>query len=123
MTYLDRCSAICVPAFRRDHETMLRIDLIALVLMALLVEPAFADLQAVPAGAPTFTREETVIIERNATLSEISKTNPWIVRKLFDAVEKAKSGQSEIPSPPSGREGNGSDPDLGGMQRASPEAV
>jgi hypothetical protein len=101
---------------------MLRKDMIALALMALLTEPAFADLQGVPIGTPSLTREETVIIERNATLSEISKTNPWIVRKLFDAAEKGQSGPSENARSPS--PGNDSDdPDLDWMQRSSPEAA
>jgi hypothetical protein len=98
---------------------MLRRELIAAVLIALLADPAFADLQGAPAGAPTFTSEETMTIQRNKTLLEISKTNPWIVRKLLDAVEQSKNDK-KLPAPSNG---DGEDPDLDQMQRASPEAA
>jgi hypothetical protein len=100
---------------------MLRRDFIALItLLALLAEPALADLQGARADTPTFTREEIVIIERNATLSEVSKTNPWIVRKLLDAVEQSQSDK-KLPSAPSGSDS--ANPDFDQMQRASPEAA
>jgi hypothetical protein len=99
---------------------MLRRDVIALAVLALLTEPALADLQSAPAGTPTFTHEETVIIERNATLSDVSKTNPWVVRKLFDAVEQSQPDKN-LPSVPS--DNDSADPDLDQMQRASPEAA
>jgi hypothetical protein len=101
---------------------MLRRDLIAVAVIALLTDPAFADLQGISTGAPTFTRDEIIIINRNATLSELSKYNPWIVRKFLDAIEKAASGKSLSPPPPSPG-GNEADPDMDRMQRASPEAV
>jgi hypothetical protein len=88
--------------------------------LVLLTEPVLADLQSVPAGAPTFTHEETVIIERNATLSDVSKTNPWIVRKLFDAVEQSQPDKT-LPRTPS--DSDSANPDLDQMQRASPEAA
>lgn len=102
---------------------MLRRKLIVAYLIAGITEPAFADLQGVPIDAPEFTHEETIIIERNATLLEVSKTNPWIVRQLFDTVEKTQSGQSETSPSPSDSNDNATDPDLDRMQRASPEAA
>jgi hypothetical protein len=91
------------------------------VLTAFLVSPACADLQGFP-GSPSFTREELVIINRNASLVEISKTNPWIVRRILDALEKAEH-DSAVSQPPSPSSQDGEDPDLDRMERASPEAV
>jgi hypothetical protein len=99
---------------------MLRRKLMITFLIALIAEPAFADLHGVPIDTPVFTHEETVIIRRNATLSEVSKTNPWIVRKLFDAVEQTSPGKDLQTAP---ADGDSTDPDLDQMQRASPEAA
>lgn len=90
-------------------------------LTTFLVSPACADLRGFP-GLPSFTREELVIIDRNASLLAISKTNPWIVRRILDALEKAEPGSATNQSPPpTGQAGD--DPDLDRMERASPEAV
>jgi hypothetical protein len=102
---------------------MRRKDFITAALIAFLTDPAFADLQGAPAGPPVFTRNETVIIDRNATLSELAKSNPWIVRKLFDAVEKAASSQSDGQTSPPPADENDADPELDQLKRASPEAV
>jgi hypothetical protein len=99
---------------------MLRRKLMITFLIALIAEPAFADLHGVPIDTPVFTHEETVIIRRNATLSEVSKTNPWIVRKLFDAVEQSQPDKTLPPAP---SDSDSANPDLDQMQRASPEAV
>jgi hypothetical protein len=95
---------------------------LAAALAVLLTDPVSADLQGSPAS-PSFTREELVIINRNASLLEMSKTNPWIVRSLLDALEKAEPGSADYQSPPPPSGENSGDPDLGRMERASPEAV
>jgi hypothetical protein len=99
--------------------------LLAIAMAMLLADPAFAD----PAFAdlvgssssPSFTQEEQVIIDRNPSLLEASRSNPWIVRRILDALEKVTPGVDDKPSPTSGD--NRPDPDLDRMQRASPEAV
>lgn len=69
---------------------------------------------------PSFTREEQTVINRNASLAEMSKTDPWTLRRLLDTLEKAqRSGSDQLP--PSSGEGN-ADPDHQ-LERASPEAV
>lgn len=93
--------------------------ILAAALVLLLADRAYADLQ----GSPSFTREEQTIIDRNASLLEMSKTNPWIVRKLLDALEKAEPGSADDRTPPPPPGENSGDPDLGRMERASPEAV
>lgn len=101
---------------------MYRKHFLAAALAVLLSAPARADLQGSPAWPP-FTREELIIIHRNASLLEISKSNPWIVRRLLDEMEKAEPGGTDNRSPPPPSGENGDDPDLGRMERASPEAV
>jgi hypothetical protein len=100
---------------------MCRKYFLAAALTALVVSPACADLQGSPAS-PSFTREELVIINRNASLQEMSKSNPWMVRRLLDAMEKAEPGSTTSQSPARSDE-TSDDPDLDRMQRASPEAV
>lgn len=69
---------------------------------------------------PSFTHEEQIIIDRNASLAEMSKTDPWTLRRLLDTVENAQRSGGDQP-PPSSGEGN---VDLDHqLERASPEAV
>lgn len=112
-------------------KAMLRKDLLAILVAMLLTEPAVAELQGVRTRDPTFTQAEIVIIGRNAALSQILNTDPWLVRKLLDAA--ASADQNHTGSPPSVADGPSHEdavpvdpnenPDLPQLQRASPEAV
>ena len=111
---------------------LFRKDVLILAAAMLMADLAQAELVGVPASPPNFTWEETVIIQRNATLSSAVKADPWTVRRLFDAVERqaGPSVQSVQPPnddkpPPASHEelDPASDPDLPRLQRASPEAV
>lgn len=104
-------------------------NVFAFTSLMLLVEPAIADLRGVRTEAPIFSQEELAIIHRNQSLSKIVKIDPWTVRELLDVVNDGKgrsvqTRQSIAPAPPP-REtiDPDADPDLEGMQRASPEAV
>jgi hypothetical protein len=89
----------------------------------LLADPALADLIG-SSSPPSFTREEQVIIDRNPSLREASRSNPWVVRRILDVLGHAPSSNGEIKSPlPPSAERDSDDPDLDRMQRASPEAV
>jgi hypothetical protein len=102
---------------------MYRTFFLAAALAVLSADPTLAELQSVP-SSPSFTGEELVIINRNASLLEMSKTNPWIVRRLLDALEKADTDSTDNKSPPPpSADGNSDNPDLGRIERASPEAV
>lgn len=99
---------------------MLRRELAAIVLVTLLAAPAFADLQGVPSAPPAFTQDETAVIERNEALSEIVRSDPQLVRKLFDTL---KQGQPDDTLPTGPSDGGNANPDLDQMRRASPEAA
>lgn len=97
--------------------------LLAVAMAVLLFDPAVADL-AGSSPPPSFTQEEQVIIDRNPSLLEASRSNPWILRRILDVLENSTSGSDETKSPlPSSIEHDGDDPDLDRMQRASPEAA
>jgi hypothetical protein len=91
---------------------------LAASLASFLVSPVHADVHGAP-PSPSFTSEEQIIIDRNVSLRTISKTNPWVVRRVLDAREKAKPGAKSNQVPPS----PGNDPDLGQVERTSPEAA
>jgi hypothetical protein len=102
------------------------------VAIAMIAEPAHAELQGVPKSAPEFTSDEMVIISRNAVLSGIVKEDPWVVRNLLDAIDhgddqaRASNNVVEPPLPPSQPPDSfdpNENPDVERLQRASPEAV
>ena len=99
---------------------MLRRKLMAAALIGLFATPTFAELKGVPADAPVFTREEMALIDRNKTLSEAAKADPWTVRKLLDAVKQSQKDKGAPTFPPGGE---GSDLNLEQTPRASPEAA
>lgn len=99
---------------------MLRRELAAIVLVTLLADPAFADLQGASSTPPAFTQDETAVIERNEALSEIARSDPQLVRKLFDTLKQGRPDNT-LPTGPS--DGESANPDFGQMRRTSPEAA
>lgn len=100
---------------------MPRKDLIAIAFLGLLIDPALADLQGARADVPTFTGEETAVIGQSAALSGLLRSDPWIVRKLLDAIGEVRSGS--LNPPPSLSLSGKDDPELEQIQRSSPEAI
>lgn len=106
-------------------------ELLVVAAAMVLADVAQADLVGVQASPPTFSREESQVIERNAALSKAVKGDPWIVRRLFDATSEQPipSVQSVQPDddkqavPPVEELEPASNPDLPRLQRVSPEAV
>ncbi|MEH2567727.1 hypothetical protein [Bradyrhizobium sp. AZCC 2289] len=100
------------------------------VAIAMIAEPACAELQGVAKSAPEFTSDELAIISRNAALSGIVKEDPWVVRILLDAIDRVQpvvsnqAAETPLPpgEPPASFDPN-KNPDVERLQRASPEAV
>ena len=97
-------------------------NFLSIAIASLLIGPAFADL-AGSSLQPSFSKEEQIIIDRNSSLLELSKSNPWIVRRILDALEAVTSGDGDNRPPPQPSNDAPQDPDFDRMQRASPEAV
>jgi hypothetical protein len=100
------------------------------VAIAMIAEPACAQLQGVSKSAPEFTSDELAIIARNTALAKTVKDDPWVVRNLLDKIEQAQSPISNqaIDTPPPPEQSPDSfdpneNPDVERLQRASPEAV
>jgi hypothetical protein len=100
------------------------------VAIAIMADPALAELQGASKSAPTFTNEELAIITRNVALSEIVKNDPWVVRKLLDAIDPGHPPVSTqaieaplAPEPPPDSFDPNENPDVARLQRVSPEAV
>lgn len=97
-------------------------NFLSIAIAFLLIGPAFADLEG-SSLRPAFSKEEQIIIDRNSSLLDISKSNPWIVRRILDALEAAASSDNDNKSSRQPSDDNSKDPDFDRMQRASPEAV
>ena len=102
--------------------------LAALVLaLAMSSDPALADLRY--AGPPpSFSENEQQIIGRNAALSALVGSDPWLVRRVLDAIETAGMSRSggvgqcqpdQCEQPPDPK----NNPDLEYLGRTSPEAA
>lgn len=112
---------------------MTRRDLMVIAAMlAMMADPAIAELRGVPKGAPNFTKDELLIISRNQALSQVVKVDPWVVRRLLDTLDDPNergiiSNRAAEPQLPSGRPTElfdpNANPDAERLQRASPEAV
>jgi hypothetical protein len=78
------------------------------------------------------------VIARNTLLTNVVQEHPWIVRRLLDALAAVEAGGAATSSTPGadsgrGKEGRSSgqapaidpkaNPDLGQLERSSPEAV
>jgi hypothetical protein len=106
-------------------------ELLVVAATIVLADVARAELVGVRASPPTFSREESQIIERNAALSKAVKADPWIVRRLFDAaapqpgpsVQSVQPDDDKQAAPPLEELDPASNPDLPRLQRVSPEAV
>lgn len=79
-----------------------------------------ADLRAT-ADRPSFSAGDIVIIERNAALAAVASEDPWLVRRILDALN-AEVGASDAATSV-GPEGSTPNPDLDGMDRSSAEAA
>jgi hypothetical protein len=105
-------------------------QLLFIALISCLTNPALADLQGAPA-TPVFSQEEVALINSNETLLKASQSDPWLVRRLLDVVERTDragagakpSDDSERPSPPPSDVDQQPDPDTDEMERTSPEAA
>lgn len=95
---------------------------LAIALVVLFASSAVADLVG-SSPPPTFTPEEQMTINRNPSLREASKSNPWVVRRILDALENTASSGIDNKSPAASSDGNETDQDIDRMRRASPEAV
>lgn len=112
---------------------MTRRDLMIIAAMlAALADPAIAELQGVPKGAPAFTAYELLFISRNQALSQVVKIDPWVVRRLLDTLDEPdkrrsmsnRAAEPQVPSRPSSELFDpAANPDAERLQRASPEAV
>ncbi len=103
--------------------------LMALVLTFVIAsDPAFAEVRHGEAP-PAFTAAEQVIIHRNAALLALVGRDPWLVRRVLDAIETTATSRSSVmvegrenqrrePAPDPAR-----NPDLDQLGRASPEAA
>jgi hypothetical protein len=108
------------------------------VLAAISADPAAAELLGVPAGQPSFSASERLVIRRNAVLQSNVTQNPWLVRRALDVLAEIDAGNraiSRATEPPMSRSdpaassmpGDDFDrqrnPDLDRASRASPEAL
>ena len=100
-----------------------------LIALAVLSEPAAAELRGTPEGAPVFTAVEVAVITRNAVLSALIQDNPWAVRRVLDALAAISTTRIMGASAPSGAAPADAtidplaNPDLNQLQRVSPEAL
>lgn len=91
-------------------------------------DPALADLRHAEA-LPAFSASEQAIIHRNAALSALVGTDPWLVRRVLDAITVAgasRSGGDAERTPPRQYERPpepARNPDLDYLGRSSPEAA
>jgi hypothetical protein len=100
-------------------------------LLATALPMASASAQA-PKGVarPAFTLADHAIIDRNATLKGLVERDPWLVRRVLDAIVAADRG-SERSAEPMARSAIMTDqtptpsrnPDLDHLERSSPEAA
>lgn len=96
--------------------------LCALVILGELSGTARAELLGQPASPPRFSKSDTSIITRNELLSAIVDKDPWLVRRMLDALERlhgttAPSAQSIAGLDPK------RDPDLAGATRTAEGSV
>ncbi|MGE0285355.1 MAG: hypothetical protein AB7I42_00610 [Bradyrhizobium sp.] len=106
-------------------------ELLVFAAALVLADVARAELVGAPSAPPTFSREETQVIERNAALARAVRVDPWTVRRLLDAVAKpagpvvqsTQPDEDKQPLPATEELDPASNPDLPRLQRASPEAV
>jgi hypothetical protein len=108
-----------------------------MIALAVLSEPAAAELRGTPEGPPVFTAAEVAIITRNAVLAVLIQDNPWAVRRVLDAMAAIDASAGNKPPSDEGDKGDASggksdpgasfdprtNPDLDQLQRTSPEAV
>src|SRR5262249_62217443 len=80
--FWEAASVPCHPASAKEPDIMSRKHLAALAIaLALLSEPAAAELRGTPEEPPVFTAAEVAVITRNAILAALIQDNPWVVRR------------------------------------------
>jgi hypothetical protein len=100
----------------------------ALLASLTMTDMADAELRGLPDGSPAFSDADRAVIARNKLLSSIVQQEPWLVRRVLDAL--ASNGMRADPprdtkgglSDPD-RPGPSDNPDLDRLQHASPEAI
>lgn len=90
------------------------------LMLGLLPWVAQADLRATT-EKPVFSAKELTIIERNAALAGVVEEDPWLVRRVLDALDEDRAGGGH-PGKPDGNTAS-PNPDLEGMGRSSAEAA
>jgi hypothetical protein len=105
--------------------------LLTAVMLALIAasDPAHADLRH-GGTPPTFTAAEQTVIDRNAALATLVGSDPWLVRRVLDAIAAADTSP---PADANARDGRHTrvepapdparNPDLDHLGRSSPEAA
>jgi hypothetical protein len=86
----------------------------------------FAGQLCVALGKTGFTKEENVVIERNAVLKDLKRSNPAKLRQVMDEIQKSKRNPSRTAldqGQPSYNFDSGRNPDLQSMTRNSPQAA
>jgi hypothetical protein len=69
-----------------------------LALSELSFSTAQAELLAVASGAPVFSDADVTVIARNELLFTIVESDPWLVRRILDAIERASEGRNRANS-------------------------
>ncbi len=104
---------------------------IVIALIAAIILPG-ASARAELAAQPIFTVAEQAIIHRNAALTLLTKSDPWLVRQVLDAIAQSQARQGDARDaagqtaasaryerPPEPEH----NPDLDHLGRSSPEAA
>src|ERR1700761_1110392 len=76
----------------------------AVALIVGLAGPVSAELAAEP-NLPQFSKTDIERIQRNASLRELYRSNPWLTYRVLPTIDEKR------------------DPDLGQFQRVAPEAA
>ncbi len=113
----------------RSEEDMAMNRILTALTLAFVIatDPAFADIRHTGAR-PEFTAADRVIIDRNTALGALVNRDPWLVRRVLDAIAKAatKPAADEFERSTPRREpapNPAQNPDLDNLGRSSPEAA
>lgn|GEM_PF-6486274 len=100
---------------------------VAVALIIGLARPARADMSA-ESPPPQFSQTDVAVIERNATLRELYRYNPWLTYRVLRTIDAEAKTRSDMPVEPRDLPEPGpfdekKDPDLGTFQKNAPEAA
>jgi hypothetical protein len=99
----------------------------AVALILGLAGPVSAELAAEP-NLPQFSKADIERIQRNASLRELHRVNPWLTYRVLRTIDEQSATRQEVipddrhprkPAPFDEKR----DPDLGQFQRVAPEAA